>query len=138
MTWNSEQPERRRNRSDVPLEAAKKQLEYIARENDLKAALLATEEGISVVDIDSQYDADFLAAIAGFLLKTSKELEDLDDLAGVDQISMRTPSGNTLICRFFNLLEMPVVLGILTGQDDAMRPITERAITGILRIFSEG
>ncbi|HAA59134.1 MAG TPA: hypothetical protein DCE42_30575 [Myxococcales bacterium] len=138
MSWNPDQPDRRKNRSNVPSEAVKKQLEAIAQDGRLKAALLADEDGLTVVNIESDHDTESFAALAGFLWNTSKEIESVAGLTKIDQLTLTDPEGDTIICRFFELLGQPVVLGVIAADgDDSRRPFTDRAIAGIKRIFAQ-
>lgn len=138
MSWSDEKKtERRRDRSSIPTEAAKKQLEYIVRLGEMEAALLATEDGLAVVHTDAENTESF-AVLAGFLWSVSKQIEDISELNEIDQIALTDPTGRTILCRFFDLLGQPVVLGIICGEIDAStRALTERAISGLRRIFAE-
>ncbi len=127
--------DRRNDRSEIPMDAVRKQLEYIARDGGFKAALLTTEEGFAVVDIESKLDSDALAALAGFVWKMNENVLDLTGFENIDQITMSGPSGDSVICKSFEVLEQPVVLIVIAGVESAYRELTDRAVEGIKRIL---
>ncbi len=127
--------ERRKNRTEIPIDAVKNQLEHIAREGGFKAALLATREGFDVVDIDSGIDSSILAALAGLVFEMSAEIRDFSGARHMDHITMSGPHGDGVICRFFELMGQPVALIIITGIQSRYRELTDRAVDGIKRIL---
>lgn len=127
--------DRRKDRTEIPMDAVRKQLEYIARDGGFKAALLTTEDGFAVVDIESKLDSDALAALAGFVWKMNENVLDLTGFEKIDQITMSGPSGDSVICQSFEVLEQPVVLIVIAGVKSAYRELTDRAVEGIKRIL---
>ncbi len=127
--------ERRKNRTEIPIDAVKNQLEHIAREGGFKAALLATREGFDVVDIDSGIDSSILAALAGLVFEMSAEIRDFSGARHMDHITMSGSHGDGVICRFFELMGQPVALIIITGIQSRYRELTDRAVDGIKRIL---
>ena len=127
--------ERRKNRSEIPMTAVKKQLEQITREGGFKAALLTTEDGFSVVDVESKLDSGSLAALAGFVWKMNQNVFDLTGFETIDQITMSGISGDSVICRSFEVLDQPVVLIVIADVESAYRDLTDRAVEGIKRIL---
>ena len=127
--------ERRKDRSEIPLEAAKKQLEHIAREGGFRAALLTTEDGFAVVDIDSQLDSDALAALAGFVWKMNSNALDLTGLQDIDEISLSGPSGDSIICQSFEVAGQPAVLVVIASVEPLYRELTDKAVDGLRRIL---
>lgn len=128
--------ERRRDRSEIPMKAVKKQLEHVAREGGFKAALLTTEDGFSVVDIESNLDSSALAALAGFVWKMNREAVELTGFENIDQITMSGPTGDSVICQSFEAMEQPVVLIVIASVESAYRELTDRAVDGIKRILA--
>lgn len=128
--------ERRRDRSEIPMKAVRKQLEHVAREGGFKAALLTTEDGFSVVDIESNLDSSALAALAGFVWKMNREAVALTGFENIDQITMGGPSGDSVICRSFEVMDQPVVLIVIAAVETACRDLTDRAVQGIRRILA--
>jgi hypothetical protein len=55
--------DQRKNRSDVPLEAARLYLEAVADRSDARALALANEDGLLVAGTRGSYDLDGLAAV---------------------------------------------------------------------------
>ena len=127
--------DRRRDRSEIPMDAVKKQLEQIAREGSFKAALLTTEDGFAVVDIESKLDSSSLAALAGFVWTMNMNFFDLEGFEQIDQITLSGPSGDTVICQSFEVLEQPVVLIVIASIESVHRKLTDRAVEGIKRIL---
>jgi len=127
--------DRRKNRSEIPMKAVKKQLERIACEGGFQAALLTTEDGFAVVDIESKLDSNSLAALAGFVWKMNKDALDLTGFEKIEQITMSGPSGDTVICQSFEVLEQPVVLIVIASVESAYSELTDRAVEGIKRIL---
>ena len=127
--------DRRRDRSEIPMDAVKKQLEQIARKGGFKAALLTTEDGFAVVDIESKMDSSSLAALAGFIWTMNMNVLDLTGFEGLDQITMSGPSGDSVICQSFEVLEQPVVLIVIAGVKSTHRELTDQAVEGIKRIL---
>lgn len=127
--------DRRKDRSEIPLEAAKKQLEHIAREGGFRAALLTTEDGFAVVDIDSQLDSDALAALAGFVWKMNSNALDLTGLQDIDEISLSGPSGDSIICQSFEVAGQPAVLVVIASVEPLYRELTDKAVDGLRRIL---
>jgi len=127
--------DRRKDRSDIPMEAVKKQLEQVAREGGFKAALLTTEDGFDVVNIDSSLDPDALAALSGFVWRMTKNAVDLTGFHGMDQIAMSVGEGDSVICRSFDIEGQPVVLTVIAKLTPPYRDLTDRAMEGIRRIL---
>ncbi|MBN2587901.1 MAG: hypothetical protein JXA64_04380 [Candidatus Fermentibacteraceae bacterium] len=128
--------DRRKDRSENPLEAVKKQLEHIAREGGFKAALLTTEDGFAVADVESNLDSDALAALAGFVWQMNRTAVELTGFAAIDQMTMSGPSCDSVICQSFDIEGEPVVLIVIACLDNAYRDLTDRAVDGIRRIMS--
>lgn len=128
--------DRRKDRSEVPMEAVKKQLEHIAREGGFKAALLTTEDGFAVVDIESDLDPDALAALSGFVWKMNMNAVDLTGFETIDQISLSGSSCDSVICQSFEIDGEPVVLTVIACVAAPYRALTDRAVEGIRRIMS--
>ncbi|MFO7950796.1 MAG: hypothetical protein R6U36_10560 [Candidatus Fermentibacteraceae bacterium] len=128
--------ERRKDRTDVPLDAVKKQLEHIASEGGFRAALLTTEDGFDVVNIDSELDSEALAALAGFVWRMVSTALDLTGLEDIDQITMAGPSGDSVICQSFEVAGQPAVLVVIASVEPVHRDLTDRAVEGIKRILS--
>ena len=126
---------RRRDRSEIPMDAVKKQLEQIARKGGFKAALLTTEDGFAVVDIESKLDSSSLAALAGFVWTMNMNVLDLTGFETIDQLTMSGPSGDSVICQSFEVLEQPVVLIVIASVGSEHRKLTDRAVEGIKRIL---
>lgn len=129
--------ERRKNRTEIPIDAVKKQLEVIAGEGGFKAALLATREGFDVVNVDSGIDSGILAALAGLLFEMSSQIRDFSGARHLDHVTMSGPRGDAVICRFFELLDQPVVLIIISDRTAIFRDLTDRAVEGIKRILEK-
>ncbi|HRW78761.1 MAG TPA: hypothetical protein P5207_08855 [Candidatus Sabulitectum sp.] len=129
--------ERRRDRTEIPIDAVKKQLEKIAREGGFKAALLATREGFDVVETESGIDSSILAALAGLLFEMSTEIRDFSGARHLDHLTMSGPRGDAVICRFFDLMDQPVALIIITEMQSRYRELTDRAVDGIKRILEK-
>ncbi len=127
--------DRRKNRSEIPMKAVKIQLEQIAREGGFKAALLTTEDGFAVVNIESELDPSSLAALAGFIWTMNMNVLDLTGFEGLDQITMSGPSGDSVICQSFEVMDQPVVLIVIASVDSQHRKLTDRAVDGIKRIL---
>jgi len=127
--------ERRRNRTEIPIDAVKKQLEYIAAEGGFKAALLATEEGFDVAEIDSEMDPGALAALAGLVWDMNINAREFTGPFQIDHITMNGHSGDSVICQFFELLGQPVALIVIAEEASAYRELTDRAVQGIKRIL---
>ena len=115
--------------------AVKKQLEQITSEGGFKAALLTTEDGFSVVDVESKLDSGALAALAGFVWKMNQNVFDLTGFETIDQITMSGISGDSVICRSFEVMDQPVVLIVIADVKSAYRDLTDRAVEGIKRIL---
>ncbi|NOQ23066.1 MAG: hypothetical protein GQ565_10530 [Candidatus Aegiribacteria sp.] len=127
--------DRRKNRSEIPMKAVKKQLEEIARKGGFKAALLTTEDGFAVVNIESELDSSSLAALAGFVWTMNMNVLDLTGFEGLDQITMSGPSGDSIICQSFEVMDQPVVLIAIASVESPYRKLTDRAVEGIKRIL---
>jgi len=127
--------DRRKDRSEIPMDAVKKQLEHIAREGGFKAALLATDEGFAVVDIESKLDSGSLAALAGFIWEMNKEALDLTGFKQIDQITMSGKSGDSVICQSFEVTGQHVILIVIADVKSEYRKLTDRAVEGIKRIL---
>ena len=128
--------DRRKDRSDVPMEAVKKQLEHIAREGGFKAALLTTEDGFAVVDVESNLDSDALAALSGFVWSMNRNAVELTGFSSIDQLTMSGRSCDTVICQSFDISGEPVVLTVIACVDTPYRDLTDRAVEGIRRILA--
>jgi len=127
--------DRRKDRSDEEMKAVEKQLEHIAEEGGFMAALMASEDGFVVADIESELDSAELAALAGFIWTTNMNVVDLTGFEDVDQLTLSTPSGDAVICRSFEVLDQHVILIVIASVDSAYRGLTDRAMEGIKRIL---
>lgn len=127
--------ERRKNRTEIPIEAAKRQLENIAKDGGFKAALLATREGFDVVDVKSGVDSGMLAALAGMMFEMSSEIGEFSGARHIDHLTMSGPKGDAVICRFFKVMDQPVVLIMITELKSRYRDLTDKAVEGIQRIL---
>ncbi len=127
--------ERRRNRTEIPIDAVKRQLEHIADEGKFKAALLATEEGFDVVEIESGMDSAALAALAGMVWEMNTSVRDFTGARHIDHVTMSGPKGDSVICRFFELLDQNVALIVIAELESPFRKITDKAVKGIKRIL---
>ena len=127
--------DRRKNRSEIPMTAVKKQLEHIARKGGFKAAILTTEDGFAVVDIESKLDSSSLAALAGFVWKMNNNVLDLIGFENIDQITMSGLSGDSVICQSFEVMDQPVVLIVIASVESPHRKLTDQAVEGIKRIL---
>src|SRR6188768_1343542 len=80
----------RRNRSDVPLEAARLYLEAAAGRCDARALTLAQEDGLLVAGTRGDYDLDGIAAIGAACVRgdgDSAAVERMiDDVAGGEDV----------------------------------------------------
>lgn len=127
--------DRRKDRTEIPMDAVKKQLERVAHDGGFKAALLATEDGFAVVDAESELDSGCLAALAGFIWDMNQEVRDLTGFKQIDQITMSGKTGDTVICQSFEVMDQHVVLIVLASVESSFRELTDRAIEGIKRIL---
>jgi len=127
--------ERRRDRSEIPIDAVKKQLQHIARKGGFKAALLATEEGFDVVEIDSRIDSGKLAALAGIVWDMNLNAGEFTESFAMDHVTLSGPEGDAVICQFFKLNDQPVALIVLADTFPAFRDLTDKAVEGIKRIL---
>jgi len=131
------EPERRKDRSDKQIEALKKQLEHVARQGGFKAALLATADGELINDIESEYESDKLSDLAntiGMLLPNARQKSDF---SSIKQIILSDDSGNTMFFRFFEALDQPVVLIIVTRNAIDEIELIERVVSGVKRILNQ-
>lgn len=127
--------ERRKDRTEISIDAVKKQLEHVARDGGFKAALLATEDGFDVVEIESSLDSGSLAALAGLVWEMNLNARDLTGLCQIDQITLSGESGDSVICQSFELMGQHVVLIVIADLVSAYRGLTDRAVEGIKRIL---
>jgi len=132
---NDQTEDRRKDRAELPMEAARKQLEHVAREGGFKAALLTTEDGFAVVDIESNMDSNALAALSGFAWRMHRNVQDLIGFDGLDQITLNGSTGDSLIFQAFTLLDQPVVLTVIARSVNPYRKLTDKAVEGIKRIL---
>jgi hypothetical protein len=72
--------ERRKNRSDVPQEAARLYLEAVAEQNNIRAVALAGEDGLLVAGTQGDVDLAELAALGAACAKGDGEDERTDAL----------------------------------------------------------
>jgi len=117
------------------MKAVKKQLEHIATKGGFKAALLTTEDGFAVANIESELDSTALAALAGFVWTMNMNVLDLTGFDGLDQVTMTGPSGDSVICQSFEVMDQPVVLIVIASVESPHRKLTDRAVEGIKRIL---
>jgi len=132
MSWTKD---RRKDRTEIPMDAVKKQLEHVASEGSFKAALLATEDGFAVVDVESNLDSQSLAALAGFVWDLNLEVYDLTGFNQIDQFTMSGKSGDSVICQSFVVMDQPVVLIVIADVKSKYRELTDHAVDGIKRIL---
>ncbi len=130
--------ERRKDRAKLMAPAIKKQLEQVAKEGNFKAAVFATKDGEVVASIDSRYDTKTLAVLGSELWFSSRIFRNLVDFEQVNSMTMSDSLGNTVICSFFEILDSPGVLGVISTMETPHRDLTDRAIEGIRRIIVTG
>ena len=88
-----------------------------------------------MVDIESKLDSSSLAALAGFVWTMNMNVLDLTGFEKIDQLIMCGPSGDSVICQSFEVLDQPVVLIVIAGVKSAHRELTDHAVEGIKRIL---
>ncbi|MBF0227102.1 MAG: hypothetical protein HQK76_16785 [Desulfobacterales bacterium] len=126
-----------KRKQKMPMDALKIEIDKLAREGGFKAAILANEEGLTVVNIESEYDNDALAVLAGFLSTSSKRISNLVGFNKVKHMTMTDPEGNTVICRFFEMFGQQVSLGLITRIDPNLFKIADQAVDTIKSLFSD-
>jgi len=131
------EPERRKDRSVKQIEALKKQLQHVAREGGFKAALLATADGELINDIASTYQSDKLSDLVNTIGQMIPNARKKVDLSAMKQITLTDDSGNTLFFRFFEALDQPVVLVVITSNKIDKNELIERAVSGVKRILTQ-
>ncbi len=130
--------ERRKDRSGMPINAIKKQLDHLAREGKFKAAILATENSFISVNIDSELESSQLSTIARSIWKISRITNDFEDLRDIQQINLSEMSGeNGIICHSFTVMKKMVVLICITKVESVHSELIEKASKGIIRIIAD-
>lgn len=116
--------ERRIQRSEQPVEAARLFLEYDARRNDYAAFTLADGDGLVVVDARSRINSEAVAAVAPFAHATHAP-----ETAGLLDFVTR---GRPLHVRRFDLDGCPMFLAAVGGE----APPSAAAEAAMRRILS--
>jgi len=130
--------ERRRDRSGLPVNAIKKQLDHLSREGKFKVAILATENSLISVNIDSELDSSQISTIARSIWKISKIANEFEEVLDIHQISLSEMSGeNGIICYSFTVRKQMVVLICITKVESVHSELIEKASKGIVRIITE-
>ncbi len=101
-------PDRRRNRSERPDEAARLYLDAAMRRHAYSALTLADEQGLVVVDAPSRIDSDAVAAVAPLGTDLQDEVAD-----GLLDLVTR---GERLRVRAFDLGGAPMYLASVGGE----------------------
>jgi hypothetical protein len=72
--------DQRKNRSDVPLEAARLYLEAVAGRSDARALALSNEDGLLVAGTRGDYDLEGLAAVGAACVQGQAEIEVVETM----------------------------------------------------------
>jgi hypothetical protein len=128
--------DRRKDRSEIPATALKKQLEHFVEQGGYKAAIMATGEGFIAVDSESGFDSRQQTDIARLLWGMSRTVYGEDLVRNKKQIVLRGEDGETIFCRYFVLNKQLIALIFLGSMEIDGSALIESAVEGISRIVS--
>ncbi|EIC22074.1 MULTISPECIES: hypothetical protein [Thiorhodovibrio] len=135
MSENENNKDRRIDRSAIPLIAVRKQLERIVKDGNLKAAVLASSDGLTLVAPVNDDQSEAISALAGYLNKAKSLIEkNLLNTAATD-ITFTGQDGTTFHCRYLELFDELVTLAVITKGAAPSGEILSRAMSGIMRIM---
>lgn len=102
MQMQSEYSDRRRERSEQPMEAARYQLAYCAREYEMGAFCLADRRGVVIASADTEDpEGEVLAAYAPLLYHTQGHHERISLLASLQEFIPRLDQRRISVRRFW-------------------------------------
>jgi hypothetical protein len=130
--------DRRKDRTEIPVNAIKKQLEHLAREGKFSAAILATENSYISVNLDSDLVPDQLSILARSIWKMSRIADELNDIWNIQQVNLIEKSGeNGVFFHSFEVKKQFVVLICIAKVTAVHSELIENATKGIARIIAE-
>jgi len=127
--------ERRRDRSELPAAALKKQLEKFAEEGDFKAVMLATGNGFLSIDNGSGMGVNQLTEIDKVIWNLSKEIYNAQVLKDTQQFILRNESGSAFFSYFFVVKKQLIALIFLSELNINHTKLVTKAAGGISRII---
>jgi len=131
--------DRRVDRTDEPIPAVEKQLKRLVADGDLLAAVLAGEDGLTIVSSESESeersDPEIVSALVGHISRIRGFAEVSFFKDRVRDLMIGDVSGLSCHCRFFDLMDQPVTLAIVLRNSERAEEILERGETGIRRII---
>lgn len=130
--------ERRKDRSELPVEALKKLFRNIAEQGGFKAVMMATGNGLISVDIDSGLEADKLAEIARTVWTFANSVAGMERIKSFRWMILSDENGDeALACKSFLVKTQLISLIVMTGIEVPHPELVEKAVQGIGRILSE-
>lgn len=135
MTVLALRPERRRRRSDQPLQALTYQLEHIFERNELHNFTLGDSRGLVIAQAGDIHESEILAAYAPMLARTVDRRYRRQVLSHINSVAP-TINVDSIYVRRFRLDHQAFFL-TLVGRPDIYRHISlYRAISGVRRILA--
>jgi len=126
---------RRIDRSVIPLIAVRKQLERIVKDGNLKAAVLATGDGLTLVAPVNDDQSEAISALAGYLNRAKSLIEKNLLYTPATDITFTGQDGTIFHCRYLELFDELVTLAVVTTGAAPSEKILSRAMRGIMRIM---
>ena len=128
---------RRRHRSDLPVEAVRLQLRACEEEYDVVAFVLADARGMVLATPGSNLElCEILAAYAPLLDETPSE-DSKAEIATTILTHSPESRGKPLKVRRFEVQEESMFLCGLVGRDTRVEEAFDRAVNGVRRIIGE-
>jgi hypothetical protein len=134
---SSHEPERRIDRSQIRVEAVRKQLERAAADGGFDLLVLADEGGslIGGAGGGKAHDPEEVAAFAGHLADIRRILSKHLHVYDTEEIRVIRAIGRELVCRFFRFRSTGLVLIAFARDSEPSREHLDRAVTGVQRIL---
>lgn len=130
--------ERRKDRSELPVEALKKLFRNIAEQGGFKAVMMATGNGLISVDVDSGLEAEQLADVARTVWNFNSSVAGIERIRSFRWMILNDENGDeALACKSFWVKTQLISLIVMTDIAIPHPDLVEKAVQGIERILSE-
>lgn len=110
---------------------------YAMREaGGVRAAVLASMDGLLIASASNEYDSDTMAAIVALLQKVGVEMQQQLGLPEIDEVTVRTLDHTRLACRRIHIGEETLILVAIAPPGQPYRRATNHAIFQIRQLLS--
>lgn len=91
-------------------------------------SILATDQGLTVVSVPDTAEIDTASAMVALLQEAIRRAQERLDFPGVDEVSALFNNGLRLVCRYFDLSDVNLILAVILPAGREYRAPMDEAI----------